>query len=62
MENSTIRLKKKESKKASAGGAGEAGEELDGLLASPSPERGSFRAPKKSKAAIAADDAESEYL
>ena len=54
--------KKKESKKASAGGAGEAGEELDGLLASPSPERGSFRAPKKSKAAIAADDAESEYL
>ena len=53
---------KKESKKASAGGAGDPGEELDGLLASPSPERGSFRAPKKSKAAIAVDDAESEYL
>ena len=53
---------KKESNKASAGGAGDAGEELDGLLASPSPERGSSRAPKKSKAAIAADDAESEYL
>jgi hypothetical protein len=54
---------KKESNKASAGaGAGDAGEELDGLLASPSPERGSFRETKKSKAAIAADDAESEYL
>lgn len=54
---------KKESNKASAGaGAGDAGEELDGLLASPSPERGSSRETKKSKAAIAADDAESEYL